>query len=371
MRVSIVIPALNAAPQLRRLLLCLQHSTVASKDMLQVVVVDDGSTDGTADLVLSFPARFDLRYAFVPRTTRSSRAAARNVGVAAADGDLVILVDADQIVAPTFVEEHLCYHRLRSDLVVIGPRVDLSGDDFDDTLLARNFTMAALPPVGRGDVRERLFEVFSANLNQLETCWHLMFTCNVSVRREHLQAVGGFDEEFKGWGLEDSDLGYRLRRRGLAFAFNAAAVTHHQKPRAISGRMFADWSRNLDHMIRKYNTGEVASQAIVGQVLDPADRSIGWIDAMCRFELAVRALAGRTKQPEIYQRIDVTAENVAAMSELIAERALRSDLIVLDDTADAALAGLVQCIETERELLYFHRPSREVQDRLREDHIIR
>lgn len=47
-----------------------------------------------------------------------------------------------------------------------------------------------------------------------------MFTYNMSVRKQHLLDAGGFDEEFLGWGLEDSELGYRLKKCGLLFAYN-------------------------------------------------------------------------------------------------------------------------------------------------------
>ncbi|WP_158621349.1 galactosyltransferase-related protein [Streptomyces triticirhizae] len=150
---------------------------------------------------------YPLTCRHLPRTARSSRAAARNAAIEAAGGELVLMVDADQVVGPRFVAEHIAYHR--HDPCQWLPR------DF-----------------------------FSENLNNLQTCWHLMFTCDVSVRREHLTAVGGFDEAYLEWGLEDTDLGYRLRAHGLRFA------------------------------------------------LDPADRGLRWVDAMERFEYAARALAG-------------------------------------------------------------------------------
>src|SRR5690606_19986728 len=57
-----------------------------------------------------------------------------------------------------------------------------------------------------------------------------MDTGNASVRKEHLEAVGGFDPGFEGMGWHDLDLGYRLRQYGLERVFVPAAVTYHIQP---------------------------------------------------------------------------------------------------------------------------------------------
>jgi GT2 family glycosyltransferase len=356
-KISTVIPAFNAGKELRILLFCLNHSRLDPSDSLEVIVVDDGSTDGTGDMVASFPAKFDLRYTFLPRTERSSRAAARNAGIAAAEGELLIMADADQIVTPTYVEEHVRYHRLRHDLVVVAPRADLRDGRLDEEVLAEQFSFEALPPIEWGDPRELVLREFSVNFNQLSTCWHHMFTCNVSVRRRHVLAVGGFDEAYIGWGLEDSDLGYRLRGRGLAFAYNAAAMSYHQKAHDVDANMYAQWRRNLSYMISKYESPEVAAQAVIVPSMDPSGQSYDWTEAMRRFEFAVRALAGRLPRPTTYELIEVDVPEVETVLEQLDERTANADVLVMDNTPGAHLSGPTQCVDTHRELLYFHRPS--------------
>jgi len=356
-RISIVIPAFNAGRELRILLFCLNHSRLTPPDSLEVIVVDDGSTDGTGDMVASFPAKFDLLYTFLPRTERSSRSAARNAGIAVAGGELLIMADADQIVTPTFVEEHLRYHRLRRDLVVVAPRADLRDGRVDEEVLAEQFSFAALPPIEWGDPRESVLREFSVNFNQLSTCWHHMFTCNISVRRTHVLAAGGFDEAYIGWGLEDSDLGYRLRSRGLAFAYNAAAMSYHQKAHDVDAHMYAQWRHNLAYMISKYGSPEIAAQTVIGPGMDPSGQSYDWTEAMRRFEFAVRALVGRLPRPTTYELIEVGAPDVETVLEQLDERTADADVVIIDNTPEAHLSGPAQCIDTTRELLYFHRPS--------------
>lgn len=362
MRISVVVPAFNSEKQLRILLHCLNHNEVAPADSLQVVIVDDGSTDATSDVVTGFAAKFDLRYVFVPRTDKSCRAAARNAGIAVADGDLVIMLDADQVVGTTFVQEHAGYHSLRDDLVVVGPRTELGDGSYDEEVLAQRFTLKALPPTGFRDVREPVLDQFSWNLNQMSSCWQQMFTYNVSVRRAHLDAVGGFDEAYIGWGLEDSDLGFRLRQQGLAFAFNAMAVSYHQSVHGVDEDLYRQWHQNFLYMTGKFSTPEVASLAIIGRVLNPADGKIGWVDGMRRFEYANRALVGRLPRQMSFELIEFAGPDASGTLKHIGERVLESDVIVIDNTPNAALSGPVQCIDTSRELLYFYRPSRQLRD---------
>ncbi|MFJ6200067.1 glycosyltransferase [Micromonospora sp. NPDC092111] len=357
LRISVVVPSYDSGPQVRRLLRCLALCELDAGDSLEVVVVDDGSTDDTGDLLAGLDLPYPLAYLFLPRTSASGRAAARNAGVGKASGDVVVLVDADQIVAPGFVAAHARYHRLRTDLVVAGPRGDLAPGAIDDERLAREFSLDAMPEVVGWDGRDRVMGVFSENFNNLATCWHYAFSCNLSVRREHLLAVGGFDERFLGWGLEDSELGYRLRRRGLAFAFQREALAY-QSGREVTPEMFVQWRANLRHFVDRHDgVAEVAVQQVICRAFDPADRSLDWLDCMTRMEFAARALAGRLPEPTGYELVEVDEATAAATLDRLPALAAERDLLVLDGTEGALLAGPVQCTTTPRELLYFHRPS--------------
>jgi len=353
MRVSVVVTSYNVGRQLEQLLTCLTLGRLDPADSLEVIVVDDGSTDTTRDVVARFDATLAPEYLFIPRTARSGRVTARNAGIVAATGELVLLLDADQVTCPELVAEHVRFHHYRDNLVVVGLRHDLGDGAHVLTALAEGH---APPPVVRRDGREDVFAEFSENLNNLETCWHHMFTCNVSIRREHLLAVGGFDEDFRGWGLEDCELGYRLRRAGLAFAYNRKAVAY-QRHRHVTPGLFTEWRRNLAHFIdRHHGAAEVAVQAIVGRAFDPADRGIDWLESMRRLEFAARALAGRLPGPRAFTWINVDDDNVSEVLAQLPRRASAENLVVVDRTTSAALAGPIQCIDTDREVLYAYRP---------------
>ena len=361
-RLSVVIPAYNAAQGLRTCLRSLESQVLDHGDEYDVVVVDDGSSDETAAVVENTTWRFPVDYRHLPRTEFSGRARARNAGIRAATGDVVVMVDADVITSPGFLAQHARLHRRRDDLVVIGPRHHLAGPLLGPADLARLFEGDPDALVVKRDSRDTLLAMLSNNLNNLATRWHHMFSCNASVRREHLLHVGGFDEEFTGWGLEDSELGYRLHRQGLAFAYAPEAVTYHQHRQTIDERMHGEWRRNLAHFTAKHPEPDVAAQWVIEPSVDPAGRA-SWVECALRLEFAVRALHGRLPWAR-YKLIEVGHENRDAAVTSVKRYATDNHLLIVDHLADSDLCALVQTMPTRHELLYFRRPASTDLDRI-------
>ena len=165
----------------------------------EVVVADNGSRDGTADLVARYAARggMDVRYTFVERPNRG---AARNAGIAVARGAVVAFVDDDVVVPPGFLAAHAAAHAGTFPLAVSGPILNVPD-------------RATRPKPG------------PANYSRAFFC-----TCNVSVPRSSLVAAGNFDERFDLYGWEDTELGLRLRGRDVRRAFAWDAYLWHLKP---------------------------------------------------------------------------------------------------------------------------------------------
>ncbi|AIA08144.1 glycosyltransferase family 2 protein [Streptomyces noursei] len=293
MRISVVIPAYRARDALELCLLSLARQSLDAEHSAEVIVVDDGSIDGTDRMVAALPAGLDLCYVYEPRSPASGRARARNLGLAQAVGDLVVLLDADQVVAPTFLAEHVRAHAGSDDLVVVGRRFQLGDGQVDRERLRYEFSFEALPPVVRGDEREPVLEAFGCELAGLETAWHYLWACNASVRRSHLLAAGGFDEAFVGWGLEDAELGFRLIRRGLRLRYATEAAVYHLHRAPVSPARHRQWRRNLAYFTAKHDELVVVLQRAFEPAIDPAGAGRGRHECALRFELAARALAGR------------------------------------------------------------------------------
>jgi glycosyltransferase involved in cell wall biosynthesis len=196
--ISIVIATKDRALFLQRALESLALQRAAPE--FEVVVADNGSTDGTpgvvADAVQIVP--FQLRRI---EAGRANRGLARNMGVAAAAGELILFVDDDVWLPANFVAAHVAAHSgARNSRVVTGPIINVP--DYDQR-----------PRPG------------AANYSSAFFC-----TCNASVSKAVLEAVGGFDEAFRLYGWEDTELGLRLRNAGLEHSFAWDAFLYHIKP---------------------------------------------------------------------------------------------------------------------------------------------
>ncbi len=366
MKVSVVLPAYNAGEALARCLSALRRQRLDDGDALEVVVVDDGSTDGTGALVERHAHGLDLNYVFKPRTAASGRSAARNTGVQQATGELVVLIDPDHVFPAGLLAEHLRYHEHSPDLVVLGPRGRIRPDEADQALFLRDWSFARLPALSQiRDVRLFTLDRTSDNLNNLATCWHYAFSCNLSVRREHLLAVGGFDEGFTGWGLEDSELGYRLRRHGLAFAFNPDALIYTWELGGKSPTRFADWQRNLRHFEARHPDLAVTLEWLLADTMNPDLNFPDGVGRYLRFEYAARAAAGRVPYAGPYPLVEVTAANVDQVLASLPALAGAGNVLIFDDSADRRLGPAVQCQDSEFDLLYFARPAPSKRARIR------
>lgn len=198
---SVVIPAYNQAATLRRTLETLGQQTLAPH-LYEVIVVDDGSTDETAAVVRR-RSLADERIHLRQHERNRGRSAARNTGVRAARGEIIVLIDSDIIVRPDFLGHHLDAHR-RSNRSILcrGPVVDIPDGHLPDRA-----------PV-------------------LATSPSYLTTANASLPRSELLAAGLFDENFPAYGWEDFDLGFRLQRRGVPRVFRREAVAYHISPAA-------------------------------------------------------------------------------------------------------------------------------------------
>jgi len=208
---TVVIPTMNRKDVLLRTLEALEHQTL-ERAHFEVIVVDDGSSDGTADSVAA--RRFDLPLR-VLRIPNSGLAAARNRGWRAGRGAVVLFLDDDVIPAPDLLRQHLLVHGGRDDAVAIGSL------PFHEDV--------AREPLVRYLDRVTFFDLYRNPRKYPGGVPPLPpLNGNSSVRRAHLERVGGYDETFRAYGGEDLDLGWRLQRSGLTFVYNADAVGFHR-----------------------------------------------------------------------------------------------------------------------------------------------
>ncbi|MDQ6767737.1 MAG: glycosyltransferase family 2 protein [Candidatus Eremiobacteraeota bacterium] len=220
---SVVMPTYNRIDTLREVLPTLLEQTL-SADAYEIVIADSNSSDGTAQYVRDLGEREGGRIRYVPGSY-PGRGAARNAGIDAARAPVVVFTDADILASQTLLERHAAGHRDAGDTRIAIVGCELQVRSLDDYRLQRDDPSARRPL--HPATRKRL-------------SWLYFLTGNASVRREDLQRVGCFDEQFTGYGHEDLELGYRLQKDGVEILYDPQAVNYHWHPVAFAeqvGRM--------------------------------------------------------------------------------------------------------------------------------------
>ncbi len=230
---SVVIPSRDGAHRLPETLASVARQEVACP--LEVVVVDDGSRDGTREAA----ARAALPWgppAVRRHEASRGRAAACNTGLAAATAPLVVILDDDMTLEAGALEAHRAFHARAAGAAALG-RVVL-----DDGAPRSCFS--------RFLEREQAFREEALLRRRDDVPFPLCLTGHFSAPRSVLASAGGFDETISRYGFEDIELGYRLSRCGTRIAYLPEAVSIH--------RAFAtDLDRYLD---RQREAGLVARQ---------------------------------------------------------------------------------------------------------------
>ncbi|HLO86965.1 MAG TPA: glycosyltransferase [Nostocaceae cyanobacterium] len=207
---SVVIPTYDRLPILTKCLCALEVQQLRDNSCVEdyeIVVVDDGSTDGTVAWLAEHKAEFPHVRCF--EQDHAGPAAARNLGVEKAKGDTIIFIDSDLVVLPNFLQAH-------ADALVQGREKIGSGDRF--------FTYGAV-------INTCNFENPTAEPYKITDFSAAFFaTGNVAIPKHWLEKAGLFDTSFQLYGWEDLELGVRLKNLGLQLIKCPAAVGYHWHP---------------------------------------------------------------------------------------------------------------------------------------------
>ena len=204
-RVSVVVASYNGAPTLRACLLSLERLNYPD---YEVILVDDGSTDATAEIALLFPGVRALRH-----ERNLGLGTARNTGIYAATGEVVAFTDSDCRADEDWLH-HLVGDLLRSGFAGMGGHNLLPPDDS---------AVAAAVMVSPGG---------PAHVMLTDRVAEHVPGCNMAFHKWALLELGGFDPMYRRAG-DDVDICWRLQQRGYRIGFSAGGFVWHYRRNTV------------------------------------------------------------------------------------------------------------------------------------------
>ena len=213
--IGVIIPTYNRSAVLLSCLRHLEQQTIAD---FEVVIVDDGSTDSTPQMLEDYQRRTPLHLRCI-RQDNSGPAHARNVAIASLQSTTCLIIGDDIFASPNFVAKHLELHRQRPESKVAG----LGLTRWYESGQTVTAFMRWLDESGIQFAYNDLFRGTHPN-------WRHFYTSNLSLKTQFLRE-NPFNEMFTRAAAEDLELGYRLERRhGLEVIFIPDALAHHLHP---------------------------------------------------------------------------------------------------------------------------------------------
>lgn len=224
--ISVVVPTYNRCHLLSDCLRSLNEQTIGTSSY-EVIVVDDGSIDDTPVVIEEFSRSSKVNLINLRQKNRGP-AAARNLGIKSAAGQLVAFTDDDCEVTPDWLKR-----------------------------LVEGFTDEKVGGVGgigkqktSGNINDYLYYEKILEPGVMNGKVLYLVTANACYRKKILEEVGGFDERIRFPGGEDPDLSLKILERGYQLRRNPECIVYHQYPEKLQGmfRMFYNYGRGR-HLI--------------------------------------------------------------------------------------------------------------------------
>jgi glycosyltransferase involved in cell wall biosynthesis len=195
---SVIIPTYNRLPILQKCLVAMEQQHFDQP--YEIVVVDDGSTDGTVAFLHDHGDHFP--HVRLLQQDHKGAAVARNTGIDAACGEIIVFIDSDLVVTSGFLAAHAAALAGKERVFTYGRVINTC--NFDDP---------TAEPYKVTDFSNAYFA-----------------TGNVAIARHWLLEAGKFDDSFRQYGWEDLELGVRLKKLGLQMVKCPQAVGYHWHP---------------------------------------------------------------------------------------------------------------------------------------------
>ena len=255
---------------------------------MEVIFIDDASTDQTQEELRNYQPPFHFKY--IRNEQNLGRAKVRNLGIQSSRGKILIFLDAEMICEPDFVINHYQYHQTDKNGIITGVMhskniISCISPETSNTTLSNLATKSSKPTnlfykqsinlpyplLNKTDIFNQSYKVlayetdpwckiitqnFEEDLKGFQFPWMAFLTGNVSLTKDFIEEAGMFDEEFIKYGYEDWELGYRLYKMGAQYFIKDNLVTYHQN-HPIGESKWKEAMENFNLFISKHHDVEV------------------------------------------------------------------------------------------------------------------
>ena len=231
-KISVVIATYNRSKYIPTLLECLAYQTL-DPSYFEVIVVDDGSTDNTEEVVRSLRENLLFKLRYIKHPNRGP-GYTQNCGIQAASAPIVCLIADDIQLAPGALKAHVEGHEIHSE-----SNIAILGKVLQSPELAKHSVFLAKWDPFKFRELEKMREL----------PYYLFWACNISFKKDFLLENGLFRDKMGIAGAaahEDVELGYRLSKKGLRILFNKEALGYHYHIETLNGAIQRSYQRGLN-----------------------------------------------------------------------------------------------------------------------------
>ncbi|CAH0336293.1 Chondroitin synthase [Flavobacterium sp. CECT 9288] len=228
MKVSLLIATYNWPEALLLVLESVKNQSVLPNE---IIIADDGSNNETRQVIENFRTTTVIELHHIWQEDIGFRLAEiRNKAIVKSQFEYIIQIDGDVILHKDYIKDHIYY--AAKNTFITGPRVLLLKET---TQFALTSKITKFNPFTR-NIKNRFNAIHAPLINQLirpkktpvEKLIFKVRGCNMSFWRQDLLDINGYEEDFKTWGREDSDLSARLIKKGVALRkLRLAGIQYH------------------------------------------------------------------------------------------------------------------------------------------------
>ncbi len=271
MKLSIVIPNKNRKSQLIKCMKSISEQIGVSKNEYELIVVDGGSDDGSNQIYKQYESSELVFKVIYDDNSVFNISRIRNIGAKEARGQFIAFIDVDMLIPEDFTAITISkYSDADYDVIchyILG--FGISTNDYEakiyNMLTAENLREMIQDDIRFSDFRVNVFESVDNEISLLTAPWVYGWSAAITIRKQVLSEVSGFDETLKGWGSEDTELAYRLYGVGAKFVAEPQAFAVHMPHKTVDDKNRNNFKNRLE-MHQHHKTIETELYAFLSGV---------------------------------------------------------------------------------------------------------